>query len=129
MPDEHPNISVLKRFNPSDVAASVDVLSENAVFHYINPEWPEMQGDYAGRDGILSFFAKIAESTNGTFKVNPISATTLGDELVVAHVRNTMTLPDRRIEIEAVVLWRIVGGRIVEGWDIPVVNAANVTNV
>ncbi|MEO1241874.1 MAG: nuclear transport factor 2 family protein [Pseudomonadota bacterium] len=129
MSDEHPNISVLKRFNPSDVAASVDVLSEDAVFHYINPEWPEMEGDYTGRVGFLSFFTKIAESTNGTFKVNPISATPLGDELVVAHVRNTMTFPDRRIELEAVVLWRIADGRIAEGWDIPVVNAANITNV
>lgn len=124
MSDEHPNISVLKRFNPADVAGSVDVFSEDMVFHYFNPALPDMQGDYAGRDGLQTFFAEMAKGTNGTFKVNPVSITAIGDEFVVTHVKNTMTFPDRQVEVDAVVVWRIVDGRIVEAWDIPAVHTA-----
>lgn len=129
MPEEHPNISILKRFNPSDVAASADVFSEDVVFHYFNPALLELQGDYAGRDGLQAFFAKMAKSTNGSFKVNPVSATAIGDEFVVSHVRNTMTFPDRQVEVDAVVVWRIVDGRITEAWDIPAVNTAKTRDI
>ena len=124
MSDEHPNISVLKRFNPADVAASAEAFSEDVVFHYFNPALPDLQGDYSGRDGLQAFFAKMAKGTKGTFKVNPVSATAFGDELVVSHVKNTMTFPDRQIEVDAVVVWRIVDGHITEAWDIPAVNTA-----
>ena len=124
MSDEHPNISVLKRFNPADVAASADAFSENVVIHYYNPALPDMQGDYVGHEALQTFFAKMAEKTDATFKVNPISAMAFGDELVVSHVKNTMTFPNRRIEVDAVVVWRILDGRIVEAWDIPAVNTA-----
>lgn len=126
MSDEHPNISVLKRFNPADVAGSADVLSKDVVFHFFNPALPDMQGDYAGREGLQTFFAKMAERTKGAFKVNPVSITAVGDELVVAHVKNTMTLPDQQIEVDAVVVWRVLEGLIVEAWDIPAVHTPKV---
>ena len=49
MSDEHPKVSVLKRFNPADVTGSADVLSEDVVFHFFNPALLDIQGDYAGR--------------------------------------------------------------------------------
>ncbi len=119
MTKEHPNISVLKRFDPRNIAGSADVLAEDVVFHYFNPKLPEMQGDYVGLEGIQTFFEKIGGRTDGTFKVNPISATAVGDELVVAHTKNTMIFEDQQIEIDVVVVWRIVDGRITEVWDIP----------
>ena len=122
MSDEHPNLSVLKRFNPADVAGSVDVFSEDVVFHFFNPALPDLEGDYIGREGLQTFFSKMAETTKGSFKVNPVSTTAVGDELVVVHVKNTMTLADQRIEIDVVVVWRILEGFIVEVWDIPAVH-------
>jgi predicted SnoaL-like aldol condensation-catalyzing enzyme len=119
MTKEHPNISVLKRFDPRNIAGSADVLAEDVVFHYFNPKLPEMQGDYVGLEGLQTFFEKIGGRTDGTFKVNPISATAVGDELVVAHTKNTMIFEDQQIEIDVVVVWRIVDGRITEVWDIP----------
>ena len=119
MTEEHPNISVLKRFDPRNIAGSADVLAEDVVFHYFNPKLPEMQGDYVGLEGLKTFFEKIGGRTDGTFKVNPISATAVGDELVVAHTKNTMIFEDQQIEIDVVVVWRIVDGRITEVWDIP----------
>lgn len=119
MTEEHPNISVLQRFDPRNIAGSADVLAEDVVFHYFNPKLPEMQGDYVGLEGLQTFFEKIGGRTDGTFKVNPISATAVGDELVVAHTKNTMIFEDQQIEIDVVVVWRIVDGRITEVWDIP----------
>ncbi len=127
MSEEHPNLSVLKRFNPADVAGSADVLSEDVVFHFFNPALPDMQGDYVGRDGLQTFFAKMAERTNGSFKVDPVSAIAMGDELVVTHVKDTMTFPNQQVEVDAVVVWRILEGRIVEAWDIPAVHTAKTT--
>lgn len=124
MPNQHPNLSVLKRFDPSDISASADVFSEGMVWHFFNSALPDLQGDYIGLGGFQTFFEKMAERTNGTFKVNPQSATAIGDELVVSHVKNTMTFPDRQIEVDAVVVWRILDSLIVEAWDIPSVNTA-----
>jgi ketosteroid isomerase-like protein len=53
------------------------------------------------------------------FTVEPISATAHGDELVVTHTKNTMTMEGESFAIHAVVVWRFVEGRIVEAWDFP----------
>ena len=57
--------------------------------------------------------------SGGTFKVTPISVTAMGDELIVAHVRNTMSMQGESIAIDAVAIWRIVDGLLAEAWDIP----------
>ncbi len=69
-----------------------------------------------------TFFEKIGALTSGSFTVEPISATAYGNELVVTHTRNTMVVQDQPITIDAVVVWRIVNGRIAEAWDIPSVH-------
>ncbi len=119
----HPNVAVLERFDPADVPGTIDAFSEDAVFHFYNPLLPDVQGDYVGRKGILDFFGRIAELTNGTFEVHPVSVTPVGDELLVVHTRNTMRIGDQPIATDVVVVWRIVDGRIAEVWDIPSVHS------
>lgn len=126
MTEEHPNITLLKRVNLRDITGSADVFAEDIVFHYFNPRLPDLEGNYVGLTGLQTFFEKIGRLTNGTFEVNPISATAAGDELVVVHSKNTMTLGDQQIETDVVVVWRFVDGRIAEVWDIPSVYAAPV---
>ena len=65
------------------------------------------------------FFQKLGALTQGTYKVEPQSVTAYGNELVVAHVKNTLAVEGQSLEVDAIVVWRIVGGRIVEAWDIP----------
>ncbi len=125
MNKEHPNVAVLKRFDPTNMADTVEVLAEDAVWHYFNPKLPEMHGDYLGRQGFVDFFENMASTTQGTFKVNPVSITPVGDELVVVHVKDTMVLKGSQMEIDAVVVWRILDGKIKEAWDIPAVYTAN----
>ena len=84
---------------------------------------PEIKFDYAGLTG---FFQKMVGHSKETLKVSPISITPFGDELVVTNSKNKKILGEREIETDAVVVWRIVDGKIKEAWDIPAVNSARV---
>ncbi len=126
MKKAHPNIEVLKRFDPTNIAAMAEVLAEDFVWHFINPELPEVQGDYFGLDGLADFFKKMGGHTDGTFKVNPLSITPIGDEFVVVHVKDTMALNGKQMEIDAIVLWHIIDEKIKEAWDIPALHTATV---
>ncbi len=117
--DIHPNVALIQQFNPTELGNLTDILSPNVIWHYCNPRLPDVHGDYVGIGGIREFFEKIVRQSTGTFKVEPISATPVGDELVVVQTRNTMTLQDQAIAVDVVVVWRIVDGLITEVWDIP----------
>ncbi len=123
MAKEHPNIALFKGMNPSDLPNATELFAPDAVFHYINPRLPDIQGDYVGMDGIRSFFKKIGAVTAGTFQVEPISIAAMGDELVVMHNKNRLTLQEQSIETDVVLVWRIVERRVVEVWDIPSIYA------
>ena len=71
---------------------------------------PDVQGDYVGIEGLKNFFKPLAGKTNGTFKIEVVSARPIGEELVVVHIRDTMELEDDTITVDAVVVWRIVSG-------------------
>jgi ketosteroid isomerase-like protein len=118
MTEHHPALAVLGQFDPSDMAASAHLFAEDAVWHYSNPNLPDLQGDHKGPEGIGAFFALLSEKSRGTFRIEPVSATPVGPELVVVQSRNTLTLGDRIVAVDVVVVWRIVAGRIVEVWDI-----------
>jgi len=125
MTEEHPNVALLKRLDPGNVAGAADVFAEDVIWHFFNPLLPDIQGDYVGRSGIQAFFEKMAQLTDGTFRVNPVSITPVGDELLVTQSKNTMVMEDQRIETDVVVVWRIVDGRVSEIWDIPSVHSAH----
>ena len=129
MTEVHPNVAVLSKFDPANVAGSADVIAEDVVFHFFNPNLPDVQGDYIGLTALQEFFATMAKRTAGTFRVNPVSVTAAGDELVVVQTKNTMILEGRQIETDVVVVWRIVDGLITEVWDIPSVHTARVSQV
>ena len=118
----HPNLLLLERLSqkiPHDLANAGDILADDFVWHFFNFRLPDVQGDYLGAKGWTTFFAKLGALTQETFQVEAVSAIPVGDELVIEHVRDRMIVEDRRLEIDAVVVWRIVKNRIVEAWDIP----------
>ena len=119
MTEPHPNLSILEKVDPRDIARSADAFAEDVVFHFFNPRLPDIQGDYVGMDGLKTFFANMAKVTGGTFNVRPISTTAIGNELLVMHTENTMSLPGEDVKTQVVLVWRIVDGRITEVWDIP----------
>jgi len=118
----HPNMSVLAELNLQDIDACRDVFANNFIWHYFNPRLPELEGDHLGIEGLKSFFAKLAETTKSSFQQKLIDARPVGDEFVITQVCNRMDLDGNTIEVDAVVVWRIVGSKIAEAWDIPAVN-------
>jgi ketosteroid isomerase-like protein len=128
MTEDHPNVALLKRLDLRNFAASKGLIAEDVVWHYSNPNLPDMQGDYVGLDGVRSFFEAIAQKSGGTFQIDPMSVTPVGDELVVVQSRNTLTFGDRSVTVDVVVVWRMVDGRVVEVWDIVPGDAREVQN-
>lgn len=118
MTEDHPNIALLERLDPRNLAASSDLFAEDAVVHYCNPNLPDLQGDHVGPEGIRALFESLAELSRGTFRIEPVAATPVGNELVVVQSRNTLCLGGRAVTLDAVVVWRFVDGSIVEVWDI-----------
>jgi len=92
------------------------------VFHFFNPRLPELTGDHHGYDGIRSLFERLGQASDTGFHNEPHSATAYGDELVVASATNTVSFGGTALDVDAVVVWRIVDGRICEVWDIPAIN-------
>ena len=119
----HPNVALLQRVDITDIASSADCFAENAVWRFFNPRLPEMEGEYRGLEAIGGFFDALAEATAGTFKVEPVETWPVGDELVIVQTCNTLDLGDGPLEVDVVVVWRIVEGKIVDVWDIPAVHS------
>jgi uncharacterized protein len=124
---EHSNISIVKRIGSAiragDIGGARDVLGEHVVWHYFNPRLPELAGDYVRIAAVAAFFESLARRTGETFRLEPVSANSAGDELVVTHARLQLTLDTRQIQTDAVVVWRLHNDRVVEVWDIPAVHA------
>lgn len=133
---EHPNVTLIKQLEPNFIvnqdnlfaenfvwrffnSEAIDLFAKNFVWHFFNPKLPEVHGDYQGLNGLQAFFEKLEVLTGGTFQVEPLAIYPIGNELVIVHVKDRMTLASRTIELDAVVVWRIVNGSFVEAWDIP----------
>lgn len=128
MTETQPAMAVLERLDTTDITASAHLFAKNAVWHYSNPNLPELQGDHVGREGIGAFFAALAEKSHGTFRIEPVSATPVGPELVVVQSRNTLILDARSVTIDVVAVWRIVAVQILEVWDIVPIQPTEVRN-
>lgn len=99
----------------------------NDLCHYFNAELPDLHGDYVGFLGFKIFFETMAKCSKGTFKVKPVFVTPNDEELVVVPVIDEMVLEDRQVELDSVPLWRVVNGKITEGWDIPAFKTTRLT--
>lgn len=86
----------------------------------------DLHGDHVGREGVGAFFTKLQSITGGQFEPNVVSTQTFGDELVVVHRKQAISLDGQKIESDVVVVWRIVDGEIVEVWDIPSIHKVNI---
>ena len=118
----HPNMAVLAKLNLKDLDACRDVFEDSFIWHYFNPRLPELEGDHLGVEGLKEFFGKLNEGRTGRFQVSVIDTRPAGDELVVTQVCNRLDLDGNAIEFDAVVIWRILGNKITEGWDVPAIN-------
>lgn len=96
--------------------------ADDFVFHFINPQLPDLAGDHHGIDGMAGLFERLAELSEIGFRQVHHSLTPCGDELLVAFVTNTLAVEGATVDVDAVVVWRVFGGQVHEAWDIPAVN-------
>ena len=118
----HPNLSLLMKLDIKNLDACRNLFADNFVWHYFNPRLPELEGDHYGIEGLKSFFAKLGERSSGSFQVNVIDTRPVGDEFIVTQVCDQMDLDGNAMEIDAIVIWRMVNSKIAEAWDIPAIN-------
>ena len=102
--------------------ADEDLFADGFVFHFFNPRLDELHGDHHGFDGFRGFFERLDRGSVTGFHSEPHSLTPYGDELVVAYATNTVSFNGALLDVDAVVVWRIVNGRISEAWDILAIN-------
>ena len=99
-----------------------ELFARDFVFHFVNPHLPELAGDHHGADGMRRLFERLHDASETGFHNEPHSLTPYGDELVVAYATNTVTFGGTTLDVDAVVVWRVVGGLLREAWDIPAIN-------
>ena len=69
----------MSQLDRRDMAASAHLFADDAVFHYFNPNLPDLQGDHLGPGGVRAFFEAVAEKSHGTFRIEPVTATWFPD--------------------------------------------------
>jgi len=74
-----------------------ELFAHDFVFHFVNPQLAELDGDHHGYDGLRSFFERLHQESDTGFRNEPHSLTPYGDEFVVAHsgrCRGYVSAPD-----------------------------------
>jgi hypothetical protein len=108
------NVALIRRALDSDP----DVLSDRVVSHF-QPQQPDLVMHFEGKDDVTRDLPRMLDDvTGGTFTKRAVDIWPVGEDLVVAHVEVDMTIGDVR-HGSSVVVYRLVDGLIVEGFDIP----------
>jgi hypothetical protein len=61
----------------------------------------------------------LDDLTDGTFNKRAVDIWPVGENLVVAHIDVEMTIGNARHQGSTVVVYRLAGGVVIEGFDIP----------
>ena len=114
-PTQEANVELVRRALEWDPA----VLANDMVWHFQSPV-REFVAHFEGKDRALNDWVRMRDqSTGGTFKQRVLDIWPVGNDLVVAHVEVDMTIGDVRHQGTSVLVYRLVGGVVVEGFDIP----------
>ena len=96
-----------------------DSMAEDVLWHFLSPI-PELVAHFEGRDQALIEVPKMLDDlTSGSFSKRVIDVWPVGNDLVVAHVEVEMTLDGVHHAGSSVIVYRVAGGVVVEGFDIP----------
>ncbi len=113
----HPNAGFLWRRNLQNLDTSATIISDDVTWDFFNPILPAVQRGDGGVDGLRPFFGAMARETDGSIALQPVSVKPFRNEPRAVPVRHSMGLEGASPEIDAVVVWHRVDGRIAEAWD------------
>ncbi len=122
-PDESASVSsVMRRFRQmldSGFEVETGVIADDFVWHYVNPQLPDLTGDYQGVAGLRSLFSNLQTISGTTFSSTSLETLAIGHEYVTERLQLMLSLGDVQIETDSIVVMKVAGGQIHEGWDIP----------
>jgi ketosteroid isomerase-like protein len=114
----HPNIELMRRYNATLSAARVaEILpyyTEDCVLHI--PGRSAHAGDYTGQDAVLAYYTRIFQDTEGKFENHGVEDVMASDTHAASLVHWRVTRGNRTIDIDRVVVYRIVDEKIAEIW-------------
>lgn len=102
-------------FAQGDFDPFVNLLSPDVEWHV--PGRSRHAGTTRSRDALFARMLRQYEESEGTASLDWVNAMEVGPLVAVAE-RLRATRGDRRLELEAVVVYRFEGARVVEAWDV-----------
>jgi uncharacterized protein len=114
----HPNIELMRRYSATLTAGqAAEVLpyfTEDCVLHI--PGRSRHAGSYRGQDAVLAYYTRIFQDTEGQFENLGVDDILASDTHAASLVHWRVTRGGRTIDIDRVVVYRIVDEKIAEIW-------------
>jgi hypothetical protein len=114
------NAAVARRayqaFSDGDFDALSEVLSAEVVWN-VSGENP-IAGTYKGRDATFELFREVGELTNGSYRVEPETVDSEGDQVVVRHLAAGQRA-GKRLDTRSTLRITMSNGQIVEANETP----------
>jgi ketosteroid isomerase-like protein len=114
----HPNIELMSRYlatlSAGRAADALEYYAEDCVLHI--PGRSPHAGTYRGQDAVLDYYTRVFQDTNGRFENLGVDDILASDDHAASLVHWRVTRGDRTIDVDRVVIYRIVEGRIAEIW-------------
>jgi uncharacterized protein len=114
---EHPNIDQMRRgyaaFASGDLATLGELMADDVVWH-VRGAGP-LSGDYHGRDQVFGFFGRLAEETDGTFRLD-VHDILANDEHSAVLATLSATRNGKSIEVPVVNIEHMRDGKGTEFW-------------
>ena len=115
---QHPNVELLRKaldaFSRGDLDTVRSLWADDIVYHFSGAS--PLAGDYKGKDGVLSYFAKAVELAGGTLRMVEVHDVLANDEHAVALLRATGSRKGKQYEAREVDVFHFKDGRIIEFW-------------
>ena len=113
----HPNVELTRRgyeaFAKGDVPALSELMADKVTWHVT--DGGPLSGSYHGRNDVLGFFARLAEETGGTFRLD-VHDILANDEHVVALGTLSASRGSKSIEMLVANVIHVRASKITEFW-------------
>ena len=114
---DHPNAVLMKSayaaFAQGDMVTITDLFPEEVVWHLFGNN--QLAGVHRGRDAVFATFAKTAELSGGTFKID-VHDIVANDEHAVALTSETGTREGRSLDSMVTNVYHLKDGKVMEFW-------------
>ncbi len=111
--DEQSIQQLIEAFNRREFGPAAKLFADDVVLHC--PGRSRISGEYHGKTGLVEFWQKQIEITDGTLEADTI-AISQGDGILVLVMKISAQLGNQATSWRRVNHYRTIDGRVVEGW-------------